>query len=161
MKVDQVMAFNHLILNVSLIIFVVCTYRYLSSTYKQSTRGDLEAYEVARQQWANSTDGPCKDGEGDHCMPFCGKYIANYYPPCVPVPAALEEDINFPHGRHHNHTTRTKDRWVEEKVLSLISRRIEIETNKTAKKLGVDEHGNKGKSTKVRFNKNKACQVVL
>ena len=93
-------------------------------------------------------------------MPFCGKYIANYYPPCVPAPAALAPDDNFPEGRFHNHTTKTKDRWVEQTVLSIISRRIEIETNKTAKKLGVDEHGRKGKRTKIRFHKNKACQVA-
>lgn len=42
-------------------------------------------------------------------------------------------------------------------MTSNIARRIAIETNKTAKKLGVDEYGQKGKSKK-RFYKNKACQ---
>lgn len=46
-------------------------------------------------------------------MPFCGVYIANYYPPCVPRTQQLPPDQNFPDGRHSDHTTRAKDRWVE------------------------------------------------
>ena len=50
-------------------------------------------------------------------MPFCGRYIASYYPPCVPDPGvALYRDQNFPNGRFQDHTTRAKDRWVEEQA---------------------------------------------
>jgi hypothetical protein len=100
---------------------------------------------MANQNWANETDGPCKDGEADHCMPFCGRYIASYYPPCVPNPGvALERDQNFPNGRFQDHTTRAKDRWVEEQVMYIIENRVEMERKKESKK---------------RFYKNKSCQV--
>lgn len=91
----------------------VCTYRYLPSTYNGS---DLEKLKIANQNWANNTDGPCKDGEADHCMPFCGRYIASYYPPCVPK------------------STMAKDRWVEEQVTSIIENRIDAEKSKQGKK---------------------------
>ena len=94
----------------------VCSYRYLPSTYQNGIRSDLEAITIANQNWANETDGACKNGEGAHCMPFCGRYIASYYPPCVPK------------------ATRDKDRWVEEQVTSIIERRIGLEKRKEAKK---------------------------
>ena len=56
----------------------------------------------------------CQDN--DRCMPFCGRYIANFYPPCVPSRQFLERDRNFPEGRFTNHTTLDKDRWIEQKV---------------------------------------------
>ncbi len=94
----------------------VCTYRYLPSTYLDGIRSELEAIQLANQNWANDTQGPCKHGEGDHCMPFCGKYIANYYPPCVPE------------------NTRAKDRWIEEQVATIIDNRIELEKKKQTKR---------------------------
>lgn len=94
----------------------VCTYRYLPSTYQDGSQNALEAITKANRNWANATDGPCNNGEADHCMPFCGKYIANYYPPCVPK------------------DTRKKDRWIEEQVASIIEKRIELEKKKQAKK---------------------------
>lgn len=122
----------------------VCEYSYLPEYHRDTTSSEKEARERAKDQWANRTDDqPC---EGDQCMPFCGVYIAHYYPVCTPL-----------FSKRHDHSTRTKDRWVEEHVTSNIARRIAIETNKTAKKLGVDEYGQKGKSKK-RFYKNKACQ---
>jgi len=122
----------------------ICTNMYLPSTYKNDDRSDLEAITMANINWANNTDGPCRDGDGDHCMPFCGRYIANYYPPCVPnSKVALERDQNFPNGRFQQHTTRSKDRWVEEQVTSIIQERIDLEKQKLSKK---------------RFYKNQACQ---
>lgn len=93
-------------------------------------------------------------------MPFCGRYIANYYPPCVPNPgvATFEKDQNFPEGRNRRYTTRFKDRWVEEQVTGIIDGRIDVETNQSAKNLGVDGYGRKGSKAKIRFHKNKACQ---
>ena len=96
--------------------FGICTYRYLPSTYQDGVRNNLEAIEMANKNWANDTEGPCKYGEADHCMPFCGRYIANYYPPCV------------------SNESRAKDRWVEEQVSSIIAERIEVEKTKTARK---------------------------
>lgn len=52
----------------------ICTTRYLPETYG----GGLQGMELASQQWKLGTDGPCKDGEADHCMPFCGKWIGEY-----------------------------------------------------------------------------------
>ena len=102
---------------------------------------------MANINWANGTDGPCKEGEGSHCMPFCGRYIAHYYPPCVPnAGVALNRDKNFPEGRYHGHNTREKDRWVEEQVTSIIETQIGLEAKKKAKK---------------RFYKNKTCQVCF
>ena len=94
----------------------VCSYRYLPSTYQDGFRSDLEAIKIANQNWANKTDGPCKNGEATHCMPFCGRYIASYYAPCVPK------------------AIREKDRWVEEQVTAIIEKRIELENRKEAKK---------------------------
>lgn len=124
-----------------------------------------EARKLARAQWANATDKEKKDGisdcEGPHCMPFCGKYIAAYYPVCVPNTDAFTlpgRDRQFPHGRLYP-TTADKDAWVESSALAMIERRIAIETNKTARKLGVDEFGEVSEErTAVRFNKNNACQ---
>lgn len=124
-----------------------CTYRYLPETYQNET--EKQARNIAQSLWA------CEDG--DDCMPYCGKYIAAYYPVCVPQTSFLSRDQNFPQGRFLSHTTREKDRWVEESAIAMIEERISIETNRTARKLGVDEYGNKGR-TKVRFHKNKACQ---
>ena len=126
-----------------------CTYRYLPETHKNETVKEKQARKIAQSLWA------CDDG--DNCMHYCGKYIAAYYPVCVPQASFFSRDQNFPQGRFLSHTVREKDRWVEENVLAMIEERISIETNKTARKLGVDEFGSKGR-TKVRFHKNKACQ---
>lgn len=135
----------------------VCSFRYLPSTYMNETVNEKKAREIAKSQWANGTDGSCMQGEGDHCMPFCGKYIAAYYPVCVPKTQAFDGDHNFPRGRFKYHTVQSKDRWVERTVASMIEQRIALETNKTARQLGVDEHGKPGK-TRVRFHKNRDCQ---
>jgi len=132
----------------------ICTNEYLPETYGEGLAG----MERSSKRWQHGTDGPCKYGDADHCMPFCGKYIANYYPPCIPAPMSLPPDQNYPNGRYIKHTVRTKDKWIEETVMSTIQRRIDIETNETARKLGVDEFGNKGETTAIRFYKNEDCQ---
>ena len=38
----------------------------------------MEGIEIANKQWKMGTEGPCKDGEADHCMPFCGKWIGKF-----------------------------------------------------------------------------------
>lgn len=135
-----------------------CSYRYLPKSYKNSTVKERQARKLALAQWKNGTEGgPCEDGEGEHCMSFCGKYIANYYPPCVPNVESIDADRNFPDGRWKSFNVKTKDRWIEQETIRIIEERIAIETNKTARKLGIDEFGNKGK-TKRRFHKNRACQ---
>ena len=73
---------------------------------------------------------------------------------------ALPKDQDFPEGRHTEHTIREKDRWVENSVKSIIETRIAIETNKTARKLGVDEFGTKGKNTAIHFYRNQDCQLA-
>jgi hypothetical protein len=101
-----------------------CEYRYLPETYLKKTTNERSAREVAQTNWN------CND---ESCMPFCGSSIGSYYPFCAPTPNGM-----------FNHTIRSKDLWVEN--------RIEIET-----KGGIDEDGRKV-SAKKTFHKNKACQ---
>ena len=50
----------------------ICTYRYLPETYGFGDKNrDIESLDIAYKQWANDTDGPCKNGEADYCVPFC------------------------------------------------------------------------------------------
>jgi len=44
---------------------------YLPETYG----GGVKGIESAEKQWKIGTDGPCKNGTADHCMPFCGRWI--------------------------------------------------------------------------------------
>ena len=53
----------------------ICSYRYLPDTYG----GGLEGKEVANKEWKLGTDGACKNGDADHCMPFCGKWIGKIF----------------------------------------------------------------------------------
>jgi len=46
-----------------------CDYRYLPKSF------DLEVIKEANKNWQHGTDGPCKEGEADHCMPFCGRLV--------------------------------------------------------------------------------------
>lgn len=78
-----------------------CTNRYRTQTHN----GDKK---LARKQW------DCKDG--DHCMPFCGRWIAEDYSPCVPTRQVLGRDRNFEFGRFSGHTVKSKDQWVQQKV---------------------------------------------
>lgn len=132
----------------------VCTDEYLPSTYGDDRTLSVQ---VAQKRWMNGTDGPCRNGEGDHCMPFCGKWIANYYAPCVPAPMSFAQSKGYPGGRHKKFSVREKDRWVEETVTNVIANRIKIEINKTAMELGVNENGKKGKNTPIRFYNNPDC----
>ena len=70
-------------------------------------------------------------------MPFCGRFIASYYSPCVPSNPTqewLEPDANFPEGRlistdsqEDIHSIRAKDKWVQDSVTSTISTHVESE----------------------------------
>ena len=118
----------------------ICTKKYLPSTYS-SKEGDLAAIQQAKAHWQNE-------------MPFCGKWIANYYSPCVPSRPTrtwLEADGHFPFGRLSSddgeedvYSVRTKDAWVEETVSITIQARIEMGKKKGRKHF--------------RFHKNKDCQ---
>ena len=92
-------------------------------------------------------------------MPYCGRWIASYYSPCVPArPAAAwtAPDANFPDGRLGGsssgsddggldvHSIRAKDSWVERTVRSAIQSRIDIEM----------QHGSKHH----RYFQNDDCQ---
>ena len=72
----------------------------------------------------------------------------------------LPKDQDYPNGRFTLHTIREKDRWVEHKVKSIIESRIRIETNRTAKRKGVDEYGILGRQTAIHFDKNRDCQLA-
>ncbi len=103
----------------------VCTREYLPAS------SELSAIEEAKTKWMAD-------------MPFCGRFVASYYSPCVPSKPTKEwttADANFPHGRIATssssnvesnvnvdvHSIRAKDAWVEQSVSSTIQGRIESE----------------------------------
>lgn len=108
----------------------ICTNKYLPSTY--AIDGDslnLEAIQKAKSEWQ-------KD------MPYCGRWIASYYSPCVPSKPNKEwesSDINFEFGRLvkeksvtdvHVASIQSKDKWVQDTVASTVQSRIESEREK-------------------------------
>jgi hypothetical protein len=121
-----------------------CTVKYLPETY--STHGnehDLEAIQIAKSHWMAD-------------MPYCGRFIANYYSPCVPskpTPEWTSPDANFQYGRltteeqSDTASILAKDQWVEATVSSTISQRIEMERQKG--------------SNHYKFYKNKDCQEAF
>lgn len=98
----------------------VCTTKYLPAS------SSLEDIERARERWTAD-------------LPFCGRYIASYYAPCVPgrpTDAWTAPDPHFPEGRladpdderdDARYSVRSKDRWVERMVTGTIAARIERE----------------------------------
>ncbi|KAL9189140.1 hypothetical protein ACHAXT_011630 [Thalassiosira profunda] len=96
----------------------VCTSRYLPAST------ELESLEAAKDLWTQD-------------MPFCGRFIASYYKPCVPSLPTKEwaaADANFPDGRIISSDARVdaqmirkKDSWVEESVTSAVQARVEAE----------------------------------
>lgn len=89
-------------------------------------------------------------------MPFCASAIK--YTPCVPEQKPVPPDRNFNRdGRWVNHTTLTKDRWVETRVLEMISYRVGLERNETLLNRGEDEYGIKG-GIEPRFFRNPDCR---
>ena len=118
----------------------VCTYQYLPETYQNDTTDEKRARQISQEKWA------CEDAST--CAPFCGRFIAAYYPVCVPTPNP------YP-NRQFNHTIIMKDRWVEEQFNLIVSNRFKINTE--SRSLGVDDDEEKRKSDNP-FHKNKACQ---
>ena len=92
----------------------VCTSRYLPAST------ELESLEQSRELWNQD-------------MPFCGRFIASYYKPCVPSLPTNEwaaADANFPEGRIISSDAkvdaqmiRKKDRWVEDSVTNAVEAR--------------------------------------
>ncbi|KAL7473363.1 hypothetical protein ACHAXS_013812 [Conticribra weissflogii] len=120
----------------------VCTNKYLPSTYSldKNDEKDLNAIQKAKDIWNAE-------------IPFCGRWIASYYSPCVPSRPTSEwmaVDANFPFGRLSSddnvdvYSVRNKDSWVEEMVTSTVEARIEMEKQKGKRHY--------------RFYKNKDCQ---
>ncbi|KAL7550820.1 hypothetical protein ACHAWF_014030 [Thalassiosira exigua] len=94
----------------------ICTIKYLPGS------SDLEALENSKRVWEAE-------------LPFCGRWIASYYSPCVPAQPTKEwvaADANFPEGRLTSgqediHSIRKKDKWVEQTVTNAIQARIDLE----------------------------------
>mmetsp|Transcript_4478 Transcript_4478/g.6830 ORF Transcript_4478/g.6830 Transcript_4478/m.6830 type:complete len:192 (+) Transcript_4478:1687-2262(+) len=55
-------------------------------------------------------------------MPFCGRWIAEDYLPCIPTRQVLGRDRNFEFGRFNDHTVLRKDQWVQQKVEAIFDR---------------------------------------
>ena len=123
----------------------ICTSKYHPSSY--AIDGDelnLEAIQRAKEQW-----------QAD--MPYCGRWIASYYNPCVPARPTKEfqaPDINFEFGRLMTGepatdvaSIQTKDKWVEDTVANTIASRIEREREKG--------------SNHYHFYQNKDCQEAF
>jgi hypothetical protein len=81
-------------------------------------------------------------------MPYCGRWIASYYSPCVPARPTVAwtaADANFPDGRLGGsssgsddgrvdvHSIRAKDAWIARAVTSAIQSRIDIEMQQGSK----------------------------
>ena len=116
----------------------ICTNKYLPSTYGGDSL-NLEAIQKAKAEWQ-------KD------MPYCGKWIASYYSPCVPSKPNQEwisPDANFEFGRllEDQSNIQAKDKWVQETVDSTIESRIESEREKG--------------SNHYHFYQNKDCQEAF
>lgn len=70
-------------------------------------------------------------------LPYCGRWIASYYSPCVPSKPTEEwtaAGANFPDGRLISsddqvdiYSIRAKDAWVEQTVTNAIQARIDLE----------------------------------
>lgn len=70
-------------------------------------------------------------------LPYCGRWIASYYSPCVPSKPTEEwtaAGANFPDGRLISsddqvdiYSIRAKDAWVEQTVTTAIQARIDLE----------------------------------
>eukprot|EP00613_Pedinella_sp_CCMP2098_P000472 CAMPEP_0171636428 /NCGR_PEP_ID=MMETSP0990-20121206/27402_1 /TAXON_ID=483369 /ORGANISM="non described non described, Strain CCMP2098" /LENGTH=260 /DNA_ID=CAMNT_0012208553 /DNA_START=49 /DNA_END=831 /DNA_ORIENTATION=+ len=89
-------------------------------------------------------------------MPFCGPVVN--YPACVPEAKPVKPDRKFNRdGRWLNHTTSTKDQWVETTVKEMIKYRLGLEVNKTLLNKGEDEYGVKG-GIEPRFHRNADCR---
>ena len=100
----------------------VCTKKYLPVS------DNIQAIEEAKARW-----------QAD--LPFCGKYIGNYYSTCVPANPTSDwtaADANFPDGRlalsdsdeghlEDVYSIQSKDKWIEETVTSTVESRIELE----------------------------------
>lgn len=126
----------------------ICTNEYRPSSYAIDGNAlNVEAIQQAKAKWQSD-------------MPYCGRYIANYYSPCVPSRPSDEwasPDANFQFGRLMKGETKetmtdvasiqTKDKWVEETVTSTIQSRIELER----------EQG----SSHYHFYQNKDCQEAF
>lgn len=123
----------------------ICTNEYHPSSYAiDGDELDVQAIQQAKIKWQSD-------------MPYCGKYIANYYSPCVPSRPSTEwasPDANFQFGRLMKGESKTdvasvqtKDNWVRETVTSTIQGKIELER----------EQG----SNHYHFNQNKDCQEAF
>lgn len=89
-------------------------------------------------------------------MPFCGSVVS--YPACVPEQKPVEPDRKFHRdGRWVNHTTLTKDKWVQSTVKEMIKYRLGLEINKTLLNKGEDEYGVVG-GIEPRFHRNADCR---
>lgn len=62
----------------------------------------------------------------------------------------------FAQGRWTNHTTRTKDLWIQENFATFVQERVRIETNAAYQKAGVNEFG-ENKRIKKRFKNHRDC----
>jgi len=90
-------------------------------------------------------------------MPFCGEFIARYYRPCVPKPAYIGPDLNYPLGRFTNHTVREKDRWIE----MTVKRIIQQWTHQNLATSFRNDQQPLESITTTRFTNNLACQAAF
>eukprot|EP01138_Halocafeteria_seosinensis_P009213 gb/GECG01009415.1/.p1 GENE.gb/GECG01009415.1/~~gb/GECG01009415.1/.p1 ORF type:complete len:206 (+),score=7.12 gb/GECG01009415.1/:1-618(+) len=95
---------------------------------------------------AGSDNGVCMDPvEFEDDMPFCRSVVR--YPACVPLQNTGIE----------SQSVAGKDKWVRDKVTSVISERIRLENNDRLRDQGINEHGH-DVEIKKRFDGNSDCQ---
>lgn len=91
-------------------------------------------------------------------LPWC--QYAILYPACLPKEQTLPPSREFPDGRWFNHTTITKDRWVQTYYKERLGERLRLERNKTLRAKGINEYG-ENIVIRQRFNRNPPCRKAF
>lgn len=91
-------------------------------------------------------------------MPWC--QYAVLYPACLPKEQTLPPSREFPDGRWFNHTTITKDRWVQTFYKERLTERLLLERNHSLRAKGMNEYG-ENIVIRIRFNRHPECRKAF
>lgn len=91
-------------------------------------------------------------------LPWC--QYAVLYPACLPKEQTLPPSREFPDGRWFNHTTITKDRWVQTYYKERLGERLLLERNRSLRAKGINEYGD-NVIVRTRFNRHPECRKAF
>lgn len=128
---------------------IVCALSYLALAYSCNL-------------WGHDT-GICSEEPLDPMwritnLPWC--QYAILYPACLPREQFLPESREFPEGRWKNHTTLTKDRWVQTYYKERVGERLVLERNRSLRAKGINEWGDNIVIIQ-RFNRHPECRKAF